>query len=173
MVDGANAPISETPRQKLAASRASGDIQLANEAARAAAQAAILINGGAATAILAYLSKDAHTPPSILSAASWSLMGYAIGVFCGAIALWCASLALSQTGRYQMAILYDDQIDIQRRFLELGNRFSAITWLSPLACCFSSFQVLGLLGVSYKRLRVRNRCRHRQERRRMGKGVLN
>ena len=122
MVDGANARISETLLQKLAASRASGDIQQANEGARAAVQAAILINGGAATAILAYLSKDAHTPPSILSAASWSLMGYAIGVFFGAIALWCASMALSVSGFFQMAILDDDQRGRQH-FLELTDRW--------------------------------------------------
>jgi hypothetical protein len=127
MVDDANAPTSQTLRQQIWVSRASGDIQLGGEGARAAVQAAILINGGAATAILAYLSKDAHTPPIILSATSWSLMGYAIGVFWGAIALMCSSRAHTYYGIYHMQIL-DDQFAKQshpEHFLYMANRWSS------------------------------------------------
>jgi len=92
----------ETPRQKLAQTAREKDMQAANDGARTAAQTAVLINGGAATAILAflsnYLSKGSSMPPGILVAASVSLIGYALGVCLGAWSMWCASQACGQFG---------------------------------------------------------------------------
>ena len=48
--------------REFAAKRSHQDSQISNENSRAAAQAAIFINGGAATAILALLSKDRIDP---------------------------------------------------------------------------------------------------------------
>jgi hypothetical protein len=59
--------------------RVHDDFNASNEAARAAAQAAILINGGAATALLAFLSK-ATPPPFLVRAARVSLGLYALGM---------------------------------------------------------------------------------------------
>jgi hypothetical protein len=59
--------------------RVHDDFNASNEAARAAAQAAILINGGAATALLAFLSK-ATPPPFLVRAARVSLGLYALGL---------------------------------------------------------------------------------------------
>src|SRR5690349_20771106 len=92
----------ESPRQKLAEAARQGDIQAANETARAATQAAILINGGAATAILAflsnYLTKTPAPPPAILTAAAAALLGYAVGVGFGAWSMWCSSQAAAHFG---------------------------------------------------------------------------
>jgi hypothetical protein len=74
--------------------RAKQDIQTANDSARPAMQVAILINGGAATAILAYLSKGTQTPTGIIHAASWALAGYAVGVASAAAAMWWQTQAL-------------------------------------------------------------------------------
>jgi hypothetical protein len=104
---GTTAP-SLPPVKMHALDRSSKDTQAANDGARAAAQSTILINGGAATAILAYLSKDSYPDPSILSAASVSLIFYALGVLCGAVSMWYASQALAEFALSWEMVLYDD-----------------------------------------------------------------
>jgi hypothetical protein len=89
-------------QEKPAMDRASKDLDNANEGARTATQSAILINGGAATAILAYLSKD--TAPQLLNAASISLLAYAAGVFFAAVSMWCSSQGSAQFGYYWGAV---------------------------------------------------------------------
>jgi hypothetical protein len=70
-----------------------------NEHSRAAGQACILINGGAATAVIAYLSKD-KLDPSVIPAVTWSLGGYCLGVLFAALMLFCATHALDQFSLY-------------------------------------------------------------------------
>jgi hypothetical protein len=104
----------ETPREKLAADRAERDLQTSGETARAAAQAAVLINGGAATAILAYLSKDAHTPSNVLRAGAIALAVYAIGVAWGAWSMWCSSQASAEWGYRWESVLDHDPVGEQQ-----------------------------------------------------------
>jgi hypothetical protein len=104
----------ETPREKLAADRAQKDLQTSGETARAAAQAAVLINGGAATAVLAYLTKDAHTPSNVLRAAAITLAAYAIGVAWGAWSMWCSSQASAEWGYRWESILDHDPVGEQQ-----------------------------------------------------------
>ena len=120
----------ETPLQKLSQAARQLDIQAANDSARAATLAAILINGGAATAILAflstYLSKGPSLPASILNAASWSLMGYAFGVCFGAVSIWCSSQASAKFGlRWETVLDYgmpaDERHRTEGRYLERGD----------------------------------------------------
>src|SRR5580704_2839826 len=67
--------------------RAREDAKDANTAARTAGQSAMLINGGAATAILAFISKDGGVGQAIMNTAAICLGIYALGVCCGAFAL--------------------------------------------------------------------------------------
>jgi hypothetical protein len=86
---------SATPRtpQDFAEERSHRDAVVSNETGRATAQAAILINGGAATAVLAYLAKD-RLDPSVLHWVSWCLVGYGVGVVLGASMMFCMIRAL-------------------------------------------------------------------------------
>jgi hypothetical protein len=78
--------------------RSHQDIKQANENARASGQAALLMNGGAATAILAFLTKAAgSSPPKLLAI---SLVIYALGAIFGARALWCWTFSLREFGVY-------------------------------------------------------------------------
>jgi hypothetical protein len=113
----------ETPREKLAAERAHKDLQTSGETARAAAQVAVLINGGAATAILAYLSKEGHTPSDVLRAAAIALAVYAIGVAWGAWSMWCSSQASAKWGYRWESVLDHDPVGEQQ------FRVSAENWL--------------------------------------------
>jgi hypothetical protein len=85
------------------------DFKASNEAARAATQAAILINGGAATALLAFLSKGTPTPPFLMRAACVSLGLYALGGACGTLSTWYAAQALGLFGSAQQGFLDRDK----------------------------------------------------------------
>jgi hypothetical protein len=144
------APPPETAAQKLAAERANQDIQSANDSARAAIQAVILINGGAATAILAYLSKDTHTAPSLLHAASWSLGVYAIGVFCGVMSMWCQTQALAQFGYRSEAKLDGDNAGAQH-FLNTGQRWLYGHWAWLVLSVLSFIGSSGWMASEFSR----------------------
>jgi uncharacterized membrane protein len=131
----------ETPREKLAHAARQIDMQASNETARNAAQYAILINGGAATAILSFLSKSpspASTgalPVAALSqlgnAAACSLVGYAAGVCCAAMSMWCSSQASANYGLRWESFLDDTKtLDYrttdQKKFLDKGE--SWVRW---------------------------------------------
>jgi hypothetical protein len=138
------ADVDESPRQKLAQAARQTDIQAANETARAATQAAILINGGAATAILAflsnYLTKTPAAPPGILSAAAVSLLGYALGVGFAAWSMWCSSQAAAQFGLRWEALL-DGNAAGEAAYLAAGN-----SWLGRHRNSFGLSIVLFLLS---------------------------
>ena len=89
-----NKPLdSDISRHEYAVERSHKDAEASNATARATAQAMILINGGAATAILAFLAKDT-LDPLILRTASVCLVGYVIGVLAGAFMMYCSARAL-------------------------------------------------------------------------------
>jgi hypothetical protein len=74
--------------KELARARSTQDAADSNRYARAAAQLSILINGGAATAILAYLSNIVTNTSAILRAAPYALGFYAFGVVFGALMMF-------------------------------------------------------------------------------------
>jgi hypothetical protein len=57
------------------------------ESARGVSQVVVLINGGAATALLALLSKE-KIPGTLLGLAPFCLGGYALGVIAGAVMIY-------------------------------------------------------------------------------------
>jgi hypothetical protein len=82
---------------EFAASRSHQDAQLSNENARAAGQAAVLINGGAATAVVAFLAKD-RIDPYFLMNVPIALGSYAVGVVFGASMMICTTKSLKYWG---------------------------------------------------------------------------
>jgi hypothetical protein len=130
MADGD--PNVETPRQKLAQTARQNDMQASSESARNATQYAILINGGAATAILSFLSKTPNSDSSstlhaaalsgLGRAAAWSLVGYALGVCFAAISMWCSSQASAKFGLKWESFLDSDR-PAENRFMAEGDRW--------------------------------------------------
>jgi hypothetical protein len=99
MANGSVAPYQpEQSHKDFQAERAHKDYQASIETGRAATQAAILINGGAATAILTFLSKQVPPPPEVVNGASWSLLFYTVGVVCGAVSMWSSAYSLGSSG---------------------------------------------------------------------------
>jgi hypothetical protein len=76
--------------------------QTANERSRAGAQACILINGGAATAVIAYLSKD-KIDPAVVPDITYSLAGYAIGVLFAVLMFLFVTQCLENWNLYWLA----------------------------------------------------------------------
>jgi len=107
MANEAEGPQRALPRE-FRRERLHEDFKASYETARAAAQAAILINGGAATAILAFLSKGTPTPPHLMRAACVSLALYAIGVACGALSIWYSAQAAAWFASSALGNLTDD-----------------------------------------------------------------
>jgi hypothetical protein len=81
----------EQSHKNYQAERAHKDFQASIETGRAASQAAIFINGGAATAILTFLSKQTPPPLDVVRGASEALVIYAFGVLCGTFSIWFAA----------------------------------------------------------------------------------
>jgi hypothetical protein len=81
----------------FAEERSHKDAEASNDTGKAAAQAAILINGGAATAVLAYLAKE-HIDIHVLHIAAWCLTGYGFGIVCGAFMMYFRLHALDEYG---------------------------------------------------------------------------
>ncbi len=127
--------------RQFAEERSHRDSGIANEHARATGQAIILINGGAATAILAFLAKD-KLDASVLRMAPWCLIGYALGVIAGAFMLFSSIRSLEEYSMYWRLIIHPDDTgkSITRRKIawiyQLSVRLSFI--ISVLAFFYSS-----------------------------------
>jgi hypothetical protein len=140
----------EDPRHKLAPERSGKDLQNSSDGARGAAQSLILINGGAASVILAYLSKESPTSASLLSAASVSLIGYALGVVCAALAMWFSSQASAEFGYYWEEIYKKNEAAQTQHFdagqsLLGGHRLSF--WVSVICFAVASFWIASAFWV--------------------------
>jgi hypothetical protein len=83
-------------RQRLLAERSHHDAKAANDTARSTAQATILINGGAATAVLAFISKFDTITRAQLCPYAIAIGVFAIGVLSGALIYRFQTLYLEQ-----------------------------------------------------------------------------
>lgn len=75
--------------------RSHDNSRISNEHMRAAGQAVILISGGAASAVLAYLTKD-KLDPSLLVWAPIGLIGYVAGIVAGAFMLYWSARSIEE-----------------------------------------------------------------------------
>ena len=79
----------------------------ANENSRPMAQSALLINGAAASAVIAFLTKD-KIDPVIFRAIPWTLIFYASGVVCGAVAMFFMTESLDLWNAYWEIIVREE-----------------------------------------------------------------
>lgn len=121
---------SDLARRKFAEERSHRDADISNENVRATAQAAILINGGAATAILAFLAKT-DIPFVVARAAPWCLIGYALGVSMGAGMMYCSIRSLDCYQMYWRLFAHrepDRDAEAERR--------NGMKWWERMRTCF-------------------------------------
>jgi hypothetical protein len=142
---------SDLARRKFAEDRAHRDADVSNENMRATAQAAILINGGAATAVLAFLAKD-KIDPGILRTAPWSMAGFAFGVLSGTVMMYCAVRSLDCYQIYWRLTAHpeagrDATMERERGFI-WWKRMRNCFYVSMFAFLVSSAVVAGALFFS-------------------------
>lgn len=97
-------------RRKLAIDRSNQDARQSNDNLRVAAQASILINGGAATAVLAFLLTSIgknNVNPDLFTAAGRAIMCYAAGVACAPFVIWFMNVALKHWNRSWQEVVDD------------------------------------------------------------------
>lgn len=138
--------------KEYAEARSQDDAKISNENARATAQAAILINGGAATAVLALLSKD-KLDPFILRTVPLCLLGYAGGVLCGAYMTFCMGHALREWGiswrLYSVNPADTDAIDDAAARANRWNRKGRRAFYTAMACFILASAGLAFLLFLY------------------------
>jgi hypothetical protein len=121
---------SDEDRKTFAIESSHKDADKSTETIRATAQAAILINGGAATAVLAFLSKDG-IDTNIYHAAPISLLGYVLGVVAGFAALYRSFRSLDE---YQ--IRWRLRAHPEPGQTEEEHRAKAFRWWQGMRACF-------------------------------------
>lgn len=103
----------------------------ANENSRPMAQAALLINGAAASAIIAFLTKD-RIDSTLFEAIPWALTAYAIGVVSAAVAMYFMSEALDYWNCYWELIARD----AEKKEVEEQEKAALRSWV-PVRIAFS------------------------------------
>lgn len=94
------------PGKALAAQRSHEDAKAANALFQAAGQAAILINGGASTAILAFSASEKAVIRIAPEALAGALICFAAGVVAGACIIGCQALSAQRYAvRWQNEVL--------------------------------------------------------------------
>jgi hypothetical protein len=81
----------EDERDEFAELRSHDASKISHDFQKVTAQSCLLINGGAATAVLALLAKD-KVDPSLLKTVPWCLALYATGVAASAVMMFCAMM---------------------------------------------------------------------------------
>jgi hypothetical protein len=130
----------DAERRDFANERSHKDAASSSDTARTTAQSAILVNGGAATAVLALLSKNG-LEKSILNAAAISLSLYALGVTMGVFMMYCSvrSLELFAT-RWRFAA------DPEKRSSEQEHLRWALRWLNWWRGAFYASMLLFIIS---------------------------
>jgi hypothetical protein len=131
---------SNLAQRKFAEERSHKDAAISNENVRATAQAAILINGGAATAILAFLAKS-DIPLVVAHTAPWCLIGYAFGVSMGAGMMYCSFRSLDCYQMYWHLTAHRDP----NRDAE-AERQNGFKWWKRMRACFRASMIAFLVS---------------------------
>ena len=103
----------QAAEQKFAAERSHKASEIAYELCKVTAQACLLINGGAATAVIALLAKD-NIDKSLLHYIPYSLFWYGVGVLMSAAMMFSTMMLADYWNYYWYAISYsknDDDAD--------------------------------------------------------------
>jgi hypothetical protein len=134
---------SDVARQDFAVERSHRDSASSNETARATAQAVILIGGGAATAVLAFLAKGG-LPQTVFRTAAVCLGLYAAGVVLGACMMFCTVRSLDYYAlRWRLEAHPIDGADAMKN-RELGEAW----WRWMKRCFYASIAIFMLSTVT-------------------------
>ncbi len=117
--------------KEYASTRAHQDAKDSNMFARSSAQAAMLINGGAATAILAFLSKGVTSP--IGKFAAVALCVYAIGIVASAATFLTLTYSIEWWCSYWESVRYNEEDETHITAANKWGSFATTLCVTALA----------------------------------------
>lgn len=94
--------------------------KFAYEACKTIGQSCLLINGGAATAVVALLSKD-KVDQALITWVPWGLGGYALGVVFSAVMLFCVMMMADNWNYFWYWSSYGDDAETATKSEENAN----------------------------------------------------
>ena len=131
---------SPTSEEEFALARSHKASELAYDLSKATGQACLLINGGAATAVIALLAKE-HTEPIIGKLVPWSLSAYSLGVISSAFLLFATMRRAESWNYFWYRMYFTDEPDLAR-----GSERSAAKWEGVMTVAFILSIIFFLLG---------------------------
>jgi hypothetical protein len=117
-------------RLTFATDRSHKASEIAYDLCKVTAQACLLINGGAATAVIAFMSKD-KIDPHLFHIVPWCLGGYAIGVLTSAAMMFCVMMNADYWNYHWYNISYADDDKGAANYEAVADR-----WHTALYVCF-------------------------------------
>jgi hypothetical protein len=136
-------PRTQTRRHAFATSRSHQASEIAYNFSRYTGQACLLINGGAATAVIAFLTKD-KVDPTLYTIIPWCLALYAAGVFAGAAMLFCEMMNADYWNYHWYYIAYEQDTEEADSCEKIADRWHRGYYFSFIAavCLFIAASVL-------------------------------
>lgn len=142
---------SDDLKLKFALERSHKSMEFSSEIGKASGQAVILINGGAATAILTFITKE--STHSFMSYASWAILSYAIGVIFGALTLHSLVESNGQWNLYFQSLIWhpetEDKIAHDKGH-KWGKRARICFWVAIVAFLIGSI----IIARGFSRLEI-------------------
>lgn len=131
--------------REFAATRSHADATASNETGKSTAQSIILINGGASTALLAYLARGDLTPRGHVFGIALCLVGYALGMFFGGGMLILRLHALDEAGLYWRYVAFPEVGESSEKHQLKSRRLSFWgEWFLTLSMVFFFVSSIGV-----------------------------
>jgi hypothetical protein len=142
----------EEARVEFASTRSHDASKASYDLCKTIAQACLLINGGAATAVIALLSKD-RVDQALLNYIPWGLGAYAAGVAVSAFMLYCVMMTAENWNFFWYHSVYDIDVERAKESEDLGNawqKWMTNTFGFAIGCFFigSAIVAFGMSRVA-------------------------
>jgi hypothetical protein len=122
--------LEDMERDEFAELRSHDASKISYDFQKVTAQSCLLINGGAATAVLALLAKD-KIDPLLYTIVPWCLAGYAAGVALSALMMYSAMMLAENWNYFWYEFAYNDDEPRARK-----NQKKAAFWQVVVRGCF-------------------------------------
>jgi hypothetical protein len=133
-------------RRQFATDRSHKAAEIAYDFCKATAQACLLINGGAATAVIAFMSKD-KIDPHLFRIVPWCLAGYAIGVLMSAGMIFCEMMNADNWNYSWYCIAYEGDEKAAEEYQPIADRWHSrfyYLFAATIACFLLSSIALAI-----------------------------
>lgn len=134
---------------EFARTRSHEAAKIAYDLCKTIAQTCLVINGAAATAVVALLGKD-KIDQSILTFVPFGLVGYAIGVILSAYMLYCVMMMADHWNFYWAEYAYDGTEENADAYADIANGWQK--WMNRIFAlaivCFAVSSTLVAIGMA-------------------------